>query len=195
MYNISSNMLDTTESDEMKYIIYILTMVPIYQLSSVSQAIDPYDSALYITGLWGTIWFSITLSLGPLGRKLKIRDAIVMKQPMGLATATWFSLHFIMYLVLHQDSVGYALQDILTKPFLLLGGISLTILLALAATSTHGMIRRCGKWWKPLHEMVVIAAALGGAHGLVAQKTTTTEGAAVALLLTSAVIIRYGIRK
>ena len=179
----------------MKYVIYLLTLLPVYQLLSVGQAIDPYDSALYITGLWGSIWFSLTLLMGPIGRKFKLRDALLMKQPMGLATFTWFALHLTVYLLFHQDPVGLALFDTITKPFLTLGLVSLIILGALAATSTQGMIRRCGKWWKHLHEMVVIAAALGSAHGLAGQKTTSTEGAVVALMLLFALLIRYGVRK
>ena len=179
----------------MKYAIYLLTLLPIYQLLSVGQEIDPYDTALYITGLWGTIWFSITLLLGPIGRKFKLKDPLLMKQPMGLATFTWFFLHFVFYLGFNQNTVGLALEDVLTKPFLLLGGVSLVILSALAATSTQGMIRRVGKWWKPLHELAIVAGALGAAHGLAGQKTTVTEGAVVALVLLSAVLIRYGVRK
>ena len=99
----------------MKYVIYLLTLLPVYQLLSVGQEIDPYDAALYITGLWGTIWFSLTLVIGPVSRKFKLRSALMMKQPMGLSVFTWFMLHFVFYLGFNQNTVGLALEDVLTK--------------------------------------------------------------------------------
>jgi sulfoxide reductase heme-binding subunit YedZ len=38
------------------------------------------------------------------------------------------------------------------------------ILLALAVTSTDGMIRRLRKWWGRLHKLVYAAAVLGAIH-------------------------------
>ena len=176
----------------MKYVIYLIAMVPLYWVIPEGfQAIDPYDKFLYLTGLWGTVWFSIVLLLGPIGRYFKRKELFYGKQPLGLAVFSWFVLHVFVYFAYHQSGFGIALGDLIIRPYLLVGLTSFSILAALAYTSRQKAIKWLKAGWNQLHQMVVIAAALGAAHGLIAQKTTTTEGAVVAIVLLAALITRY----
>ena len=176
----------------MKYAIYLMAMLPLYWVIPEGfQAIDPYDKFLYLTGLWGTVWFSIVLLLGPIGRYTKKKELFYGKQPLGLATFTWFAVHVIAYFWFHQSSFDIALFDLVLRPFLVVGLVAFGILSALAYTSRQKAIKWLKAGWNQLHQMVVIAAALGAAHGLIAQKTTTTEGAVVAMVLLAALITRY----
>ena len=168
----------------MKYLIYILAMMPIVPIvMGLGNSFDPYDYLIDGTARWLMIWFILLLTLGPLMRSFRIRSGIVGKQPLGLAVGTWALLHVISYFVFHSSTVGRAALDLLTKPFLVLGVISFTFLVLLAATSYQRAIRWLGKKWNILHKLSLWAAALGAAHGLVAQKVAINEFGLYALLI------------
>ena len=56
------------------------------------------------------------------------------------------------------------LEDITERPYVMVGMSAFSILLALAVTSTRASMRRLGKRWVKLHQMVYIAAILGVIH-------------------------------
>ncbi|VFS59350.1 Flavocytochrome yedZ [Kluyvera cryocrescens] len=57
-------------------------------------------------------------------------------------------------------------QEIVTRPYLLLGFACWLILLALAVTSTQAMQRKLGRRWQLLHNFVYLVAILAPIHFL-----------------------------
>jgi sulfoxide reductase heme-binding subunit YedZ len=56
-------------------------------------------------------------------------------------------------------------SEILKRPYITVGFISWVCMLALAATSTAGMVRRLGgKRWQMLHRLIYLAAVAGVVH-------------------------------
>jgi sulfoxide reductase heme-binding subunit YedZ len=76
---------------------------------------------------------------------------------------------------------------VIEQPYVLVGTAAFLILLPLAITSTRGWMRRLGKNWKRLHQLVYVAIILVLLHFVWVVKGDLGEpliwGAVVALLL------------
>ena len=100
----------------MKYLIYILAMLPaIPAFVNSGISLDPYDDLLADTGRWMSIWFILLLALGPLFRSFRLKSGIIFKQPLGLAVFSWAILHLTSYFVFHSQPVLRASIELLTK--------------------------------------------------------------------------------
>ncbi len=54
--------------------------------------------------------------------------------------------------------------EIVKRPYILVGMTALLLLIPLAVTSTNRMMRRLGRRWQTLHELVYVITALGVWH-------------------------------
>ena len=178
----------------MKYLIYIITLLPVYQLVVVPSAIDPYDLWLEITGVWAIIWLSLVLVSGPLGRfNRRFNPLTYGRKPIGLSVATWMTLHIAGYFIFHQ-SFKQSLIDLISKPFLVIGLVAAVIFMAMAITSSWNVLKMIGpQSWKVLHGAITTASAFVVGHGLTAQKVVTTDAGKFILILLLALIIRYNL--
>ena len=107
---------------------------------------------------------------------------------LGLFTFFYACLHFVTYIWLDQFFDPAAIvKDIIKRPFITVGFTAFVLLIPLAATSTHAMMRRLGRRWQQLHRLVYPVAMLGVIHYLWLVKKDLTEpliyGAVLALLL------------
>ena len=165
----------------MKYVLYVLTLVPLLWME---LGIDPYDELLAHTARWMMIWFIILLSLGPLMRMpSRLPHFAWARQPLGISVFTWATLHVIFYFLFHQQPLLLAGLDLLTKPFLVLGLLAFIGMIPLGLTSSMRAIRWLRKRWSVLHKLSLWVAALGSAHGLVAQKVAINEFGFYGLLI------------
>jgi sulfoxide reductase heme-binding subunit YedZ len=74
-------------------------------------------------------------------------------------------LHFTVYLTLDRGlDMHEIVEDIAKRPYITIGFIALLILIPLAITSTNKMMRRLGKRWQKLHQLVYLATMLGVWH-------------------------------
>ena len=180
----------------MKYLLYVLTMLPmIPMIFGLGNAIDTYDYVIDFTGRWMSIWLILMLSLGPMMRTLRIRGVAWAKRPIGLAVWSWAILHFMGYLLFTVDPLGLALSEIVLKPFLWMGAISLVLLSMLGLTSTDWAVKKLGAAkWRLLHQLGVWAAVIGTLHGLVGQKVALNEYGAYAAVILLLVLWR-GVEK
>ncbi len=72
-----------------------------------------------------------------------------------------------------MGSVRSTIEEIVSRQFLLVGFIALTLMLPLAVTSTNAMIRKLGSVrWKLLHRLAYVAAILGVVHYYMLVKAT-----------------------
>ena len=94
---------------------------------------------------------------------------------VGVSAFAYGAIHFSTHLF-YEIQGGVAgpaavLASDVTKPFLITGMISLTILLVLAITSLHAAVRWLGgKRWKNVHRLAYVAAALIAYHQSAARK-------------------------
>ena len=60
--------------------------------------------------------------------------------------------------------------DIVKRWYILIGMTAWLLLLPLAVTSTAGMVKRLGKKWVPLHNLIFVTVVLGCIHFFMAVK-------------------------
>ena len=132
---------------------------------------NPVEEITHRTGDWTIRLLLATLAVAPL-RRLTGWNIIRYRRTLGLLAFSYVCLHFLIYLVIDQGfpiqgfAIRYVAEDIAKRPYITVGFTAFLLLIPLAWTSTRGWIRRLGKKWKALHQVIYIAAALGVLHYL-----------------------------
>ena len=172
--------------------IALLCLLPLLRLivlgGSGGLGANPIEFITRSTGTWTLVGLLVTLSVTPLRRLTGRADFIRYRRMLGLFTFFYACLHFITYIWLDQffDPAAIA-KDIVKRPFITVGFTAFVLLIPLAATSTHAMMRRLGRRWQQLHRLVYPIALLGVIHFLWLVKKDLTEpliyGAVLTLLL------------
>ncbi len=152
---------------------------PLFVTMDDTARTDPLKFILLHFGLMGCLLLVSVLSLTPL-RVLAPKWDVALalnrhRRLIGVAAFAYALLHFSVQ-VLYQydgtlagtlDQLGRELQ----KPFQLTGLVALVILLVLAITSLHALVRRLGgRTWKRIHRLAYVAAALVAYHQVSAHK-------------------------
>jgi sulfoxide reductase heme-binding subunit YedZ len=179
-------------SSVLKALVFCAALVPFASLS-FSLAFDPdalgANPAEFITrstGDWTLRFLLLTLAVTPL-RKLTGWHALAhFRRMLGLYAFFYGVVHLSSYLTFdHASNVIDIVNDIAKRPFITVGFATLVLMLPLAATSTHAMVRRLGaKRWLALHRLVYVIAPLGVLHFWWMVKKDVTEPAVYALILT-----------
>jgi sulfoxide reductase heme-binding subunit YedZ len=149
---------------------------------------NPIEFITHSTGTWTLVGLLVTLSVTPLRRLTGRAGLIRYRRMLGLFAFFYACLHFITYIWLDQffDLAGIG-KDIVKRPFITVGFAAFVLLIPLAATSNHAMMRRLGRHWQQLHRLIYPIAVLGVIHYVWLVKKDVTQpllfGAVLALLL------------
>ncbi len=152
---------------------------------------NPIESITHRTGWWALFLLTATLAITPLRRLTGRLNFVRYRRLVGLFAFFYATLHFLTYLVLDQFfGWTYILEDIAERPFITVGFASWLILLALAATSTRGSIRRLRRNWQRLHRLVYVAALGAGVHFLWKVKADAREPLVFLSVILALLLIR-----
>jgi methionine sulfoxide reductase heme-binding subunit len=142
---------------------------------------DPLKAITDETGVWTLRFLCVTLAMTPLRRLTGWIAAIRFRRMLGLFAFFYGTVHLLIFIVADRlASLGFpsltqwrsvqalALSigsEILVRPYITVGFTSWVCMLALAATSTGGMVRRLGgRRWQMLHRLIYLAAVAGVVH-------------------------------
>lgn len=126
---------------------------------------NPLEAITRNTGDWTLYLLCITLSITPLRRLSGWIWLIALRRMMGLFTFFYASLHFLAFLWFdHFFDVQAMLLDVVKRPFIAMGFATFLLLLPLAITSTNSMMRKLGKRWKTLHQVIYLIIIMGLLH-------------------------------
>lgn len=178
----------------LKVVLHLAGFLPLIWLFwAVSQgqlSADPVKDIQHFTGRMALKFLLATLLISPLARYAKQPLLMRTRRLLGLWCFAWASIHLTSYSVLELGIQNLSLlgQEIVTRPYLLLGLACWLILLALAVTSTQAMQRKLGRRWQLLHNFVYLVAILAPIHYLWSVKIISPQpliyaGVAIALLL------------
>jgi len=126
---------------------------------------DPVAAIEHRLGLWALRFLMITLAITPLRQLIGQPVLLRFRRMLGLYVFFYATLHFSAYLVL--DLRGYWTQifeEIVKRPYITVGFAAWLLLLPLAATSTQAAIRRLGRSWARLHQLIYAIAVLAVLH-------------------------------
>jgi sulfoxide reductase heme-binding subunit YedZ len=181
-----------------------------------SLGINPLDRLLHFTGRWALAMLLISLAVTPVrrlsalasqrmharyGKRLSDWNWIVrLRRQFGLFSFFYACLHVAIYVGLDVGpDVASLREDVMERPFIVVGLVAFVLLIPLAATSNQFSIRRLGRAWKRLHLLSHLIVLLAIAHFWMQVKVGRTdpiaESVALALLLVArAVAWRLGDR-
>ncbi|NUO77871.1 MAG: protein-methionine-sulfoxide reductase heme-binding subunit MsrQ [Lysobacter sp.] len=146
---------------------------------------DPVAEIEHRLGLWALRLLLLTLAITPL-RQLSGQPVLLrFRRLLGLYAFFYASLHLAAYLVL--DLRGYWTQifeEILKRPYITVGFLAWLLLVPLAITSTQAMMRRLGRLWGRLHQLIYAIAVLAVLHFWWLVKSDIREPLLYAAILT-----------
>lgn len=180
--------------------IALLCLLPLLRLIALGMdgglGANPIEFITRSTGTWTLVGLLVTLSITPLRRLTGRADLLRYRRMLGLFAFFYACLHFLTYIWLDQffDPATIA-RDIVKRPFITVGFTAFVLLIPLAATSNHAMMRRLGRRWQLLHRLIYLIAVLGVIHYLWLVKKDLTDpliyGGILVLLL--AVRLPWGV--
>jgi len=169
----------------LKPVVFLTALVPfallLRGLLLSDLGADPLAELTNETGVWALRFLAIALAITPFRRLTHWNAAIKFRRMLGLFAFFYGSLHLLVFIVFDRLAVlglpsilrWQTLKDlavsiggeVLKRPYITVGFTAWVIMLALASTSTAGMIRRLGgKRWQALHRLVYVAAIAGVVH-------------------------------
>ena len=119
------------------------------------------------------------------------------RRSIGLLSFWYTVFHFLTYVILDQQLIWeLIIQDILKRPYIIVGFLGLLALIPLALTSNRWSIRFMGFGnWKKLHLMVYPAALLGASHYLLLVKSWPIKPLLYFLCVLILILFRFGLIK
>ena len=164
--------LTNTQLRLSKVALFLLCLLPLLRLAmetfgvgGLSLGANPVEELLHRLGKWGLNLLLVTLSVTPLRRWSGQNWLIGYRRMLGLFAFFYTLAHFLVYALLDQRLDGYAIvADVIERPYITLGATALLLLIPLAVTSTRRMMRRLGRRWKPLHQLIYPIAILSVWH-------------------------------
>lgn len=171
-----------------KPLVFALALLPALWLAYRTYAgrlgTNPVEELTLTTGIWALRLLLASLAITPLRRLSGWNGAIQYRRMLGLFAFFYASLHLLIYIVLDQGlAVGYILADVGKRRYITAGMLAFLLMLPLAITSTKGWIRRLGRRWQRLHQLVYASAIAAALHFIWKVKVVIGEPVYYALIL------------
>jgi len=146
---------------------------------------NPAEFITRATGDWALRMLLVTLAVTPLRRFSGWNWLLRLRRMLGLFAFFYAVVHFASYIAFdHVFDVEVILKDIVKRPFITVGFLSLLLMLPLAVTSANAMVRKLGaKRWIALHRLVYFIAPLAVLHFWWMVKRDLTEPIIYAIVL------------
>lgn len=122
------------------------------------------DMLYHITGEFSIRWMTAVLTLTPFFILFGVTNLFV-RQAMGIATAVWSLLHFLIFIW------AEGLLETFTQANYVAGFIAVLILVPLLVTSNRNSIKRLKSNWKKLQRFAYAAIFLSLIHIVLLEKT------------------------
>ncbi|MBC8078017.1 MAG: sulfoxide reductase heme-binding subunit YedZ [Chloroflexales bacterium] len=152
---------------------------------------NPIQAIEQRTGYWAIVVLAASLACTPLNTLLGWRAALPLRRPLGLWGFFYAALHVTTFFWLDYGlDLGLIWVDTATKPFILLGLSTFLLLLPLAFTSTRGWMKRLGKRWKRLHQLIYLAAPLAVVHWIWSVKADYRQPLLVGAVIVALLALR-----
>ena len=148
-----------------RFVIFGLCLLPflwiLYGAFNNTLGVNPVETMNRNMGDWALYFLMMTLSITPLKQLFGWAQPTRFRRMLGLYTFFYAIMHFLTYIWFdHYFNWVEIVEDIIKRPFITVGFISLLLLLPLAITSNRYMIKKLKKNWLRLHKTVYLIAIL-----------------------------------
>lgn len=170
-------------------------LIPLVQLALglwQGRWVDPISETTSHTGSAAILMLVLSLACTPVNTLFGFRPALTARKPLGLYAFLYASLHLLNFIGLDYAFDLRAFWDdaLLQKRYMIVGFSAFLILLPLAITSTKGWMKRLGRNWKRLHQLVYGAGIFAVLHYLWLVKLDITKPLIYGAILTVLLALR-----
>ncbi|WP_394132683.1 protein-methionine-sulfoxide reductase heme-binding subunit MsrQ [Shewanella maritima] len=181
----------------LKFMMHIMCLAPIvflvFVVLSDNAGGDPVQYIIHYTGMGALNTLVVTLLLSPVAKRFKMAALIQTRRLMGLYVFAYASLHIAAFVSLDLlFAWAYLLEEIVKRPYILVGATAYVIITALAITSLHIVKRKMGKRWQQLHNWVYVVALLAPIHFYWSVKSEVIEPSLYIIGLLTLLWLRRG---
>jgi len=178
-----------------KAMIHFIAIVPIgylfFLVLTDGAGGDPVQYIIHYTGIGALNTLVVLLMVSPLARKFKQGGLIQTRRMLGLYVFAYASLHIMAFVSLDLlFEWSLFLQEIVKRPYIVVGMISYLILIALSITSLKSLKRKMGKRWQQLHNLVYLLAVLAPIHFYWSVKSEVIEPSLYILVIAFLLLLR-----
>ncbi|WP_106227884.1 protein-methionine-sulfoxide reductase heme-binding subunit MsrQ [Jezberella montanilacus] len=161
--------LSAKQVGRLKPILFLLGLLPIVRWVWLGINDDltanPVEFLTRSAGTWTLVCLLVTLSITPVRQVFQQPALVRLRRMCGLFAFFYCTLHMLAWSGWDQ---GFDLTDMLTdiakRPFILVGMVAFLTMTALAITSNQFSMKRLGKRWQRLHQLVYLIGCLAILH-------------------------------
>lgn len=144
-------------------IIPLLVLVRDYLTNNLTY--NPIQAATQRTGDTALLFLVLSLACTPVHTLTGFNDVLKRRRALGLYAFLYAATHFMIFVGWdYQFNLVQIWEDVGTKRYIFAGLGTLIILIPLAITSFRWWMKRLGKTWKRLHQLVYLAGLLAFLH-------------------------------
>jgi sulfoxide reductase heme-binding subunit YedZ len=153
-----------------KALVFALCLLPfvwlVYQAAFDLLGANPQEALVRATGDWALRFLCLVLSVTPLRLLAKLSSLARYRRMLGLFMYFYALTHLLSYSWFDMGfDVADIVEDIIKRPFILVGSMAFLMTTLLAFTSFNAAIRALGaKRWQQLHRLVYGVAGLAVLH-------------------------------
>lgn len=152
-----------------KVVLFLAALVPaallVRGMLTGDLGVNPAETIQLETGRWAFRFLLLTLAVTPIRRLTRWNRLIQYRRMLGLFAFFYGTLHLAAYFAFDLTfSIGGLVADTAKRPFIFMGMAAFLSMLPLAITSTKGWIRRLGKTWSRVHQLVYLSAVCAAIH-------------------------------
>lgn len=147
-------------------IVVILASLPLIPLLNMGLegGEENVDMLYHISGEFAIRWMTAVLTATPFFILFGVQNLFV-RQAMGIATAVWSILHFVIFIW------AEGLLETFTQFNYIVGFIAILILIPLFFTSNRKSMKQLKSKWKKLQSFAYLAIILSLLHVIILEKT------------------------
>ena len=165
----SMGLTGALKSGYAKPVLFLACLIPFASLiwSAFNDGLgaNPVETLTFATGDWTLRFLLITLAISPLRMWSGMAAWLRFRRMLGLYAFFYGCCHFLIWFVAdHSLDFVEMIEDVFDRPFITVGFSALMLMIPLAITSNQAMIRRLGKRWRTLHQLVYLIVGLGALH-------------------------------
>lgn len=163
-----------------------------YAAASGTLGADPGKALVSNLGNGALILLLATLLMSPLHVMTKWQGWIDVRRQLGLWCFTYAVLHIVSYIVfIALLKPGNVFDDMIERPYILVGLFAFLGLLVMALTSNHFSVEKLGDGWKKLHKIIYLVLGLVLIHMLWVVRSDLTSWLGYVVIAAILIFMRW----
>ncbi|MCT8986046.1 protein-methionine-sulfoxide reductase heme-binding subunit MsrQ [Shewanella phaeophyticola] len=153
----------------LKVVLHVVFLLPALYLVALvmtdNAGGDPVQYIIHYTGMGAINSLLATLLISPIAKRFKLAALMQTRRLVGLYVFAYALLHIAAFISLDLlFAWGLLFEEVIKRPYILVGAAALIIVTLLALTSPNKIKRKMGKRWQSLHNWIYVVALLAPIH-------------------------------